>query len=146
LKSRRPFVPLTVIVSSLLLGGGLAACDDCSDVGCIQNVTVTPEQPITGDGDYDVTFVGDGKTYHCTLTLPSSVPAKCSNTRAYVQHDKHSIVFLSLDGDFDELSVTITRDGTDVADQTFPVKYQADKIGGSSCGECLAAGETLKVM
>ena len=146
MKSGRPFVPPTLIFLSSLLGGGLAACDDCSDMGCIQNVTVTPEKPITGDGDYDVTLVGDGKTYHCTLTLPSSVPAKCSNVRAYVQHDKHSIIWLSLDGDFDELSVTVTRDGTQVADQTFPVKYEGEKLSGSSCGECLAAAETLKVM
>jgi hypothetical protein len=58
----------------------------------------------------------------------------------------HSIIWLSLDGDFDELSVTVTRDGTQVADQTFPVKYEGEKLSGSSCGECLAAAETLKVM
>ena len=135
-----------MILLSSFLGAGLAACDDCADVGCIQNVTVRPEQPITGDGAYDVTLVGDGKTYHCTVTLPSSVPAKCSNSRAYVQHDKHSIVWLSLDGDYDELAVTITRDDTPVADQTFSVKYVPDEPAASSCGQCLAAEETLKVM
>lgn len=145
MKPERLFVPSTVVFLSSLVGAGLAACDDCADMGCIQTVTVRPEVPIAGDGAYDVTFVGDGKTYHCTLTLPSSVPAKCSNSRAYVQHDEHTIAWLSLDGDFDQLSVTVTRDDAPVADQTFTVKYEGQELNGSGCGECPSATETLRL-
>jgi hypothetical protein len=144
-KKRRALAFATLTVVGWGLSSGVSACTDCSDIGCIQNVTVTPEQPISGDGDYEATFVADGKTYTCTLTLPSTGAAKCSNLRAYVQHDKHGIEWLSLDGDYSKLAVTITRDGTEIANQTFSVKYEGQELNGSGCGECLSAAETLKL-
>jgi len=142
---RRPLVRAAAIVTvASLAAPGLPACGgDCADIGCVQNVTVTPDEPITGDGDYEIDFDAGSKHFHCTLTLPGTAPAHCSDVRAYVQHDKKSIQWLSLDTDTKTLHVAITRDGAPVADQTFAVDYTGSSLNGIGCGACFAAEVTL---
>ena len=126
----------------------LSACgSSCSDVGCIQAVTVTPDHALSDPGHYEVDFVADGVDMSCTLTVPSTAPAKCSDSRAYVSQDKgRGIVFLSVDGKYKSLSVTVLKDGNTLAEQTYAVAYQGVEINGPGCGTCPAASETLKMI
>jgi len=122
----------------------LLACSDCSDIGCIPNVTITPEHPLTDHGQYRVDFVADGKAMSCIVKVPSSTSPDCTNDRVYVYQERdRGILWLSVDGKLEEVSVTITLDDAPVADQTFLPSYEETEINGPGCGTCPAAGETL---
>lgn len=80
----------------------------------------------------------------CSVKVPSTAPAKCTDERAYVyQESGRGILWLSVDGKIKDLSVTITLDDAPFADQTFTPKYEDVELNGPGCGTCPAAGETL---
>jgi hypothetical protein len=137
---------LAVTTVAAVAGIALAACSSsCADAGCVQAVTITLERPLSDPGSYEVDFVADGVTMSCTLTVPSTKPSRCTNSRAFVsQEEGRGIVFLSMDGKFESLSVTVLRDGSTLAEQTYSVAYQGVELNGPGCGTCPAASETLK--
>jgi Fe-S cluster biogenesis protein NfuA len=126
-------------------GSAPGCTSTCNGVGCIQSVTITPEHSLSDPGDYEVDFVADGFTSKCTLTVPSSIPAKCSDERAFVsQQSGRGIAFVSIDGDYKTVTVTILRDGTTVTSRTFSPKYEDIALDGA-CETCPTATETLKL-
>src|SRR5947208_3538963 len=90
--------------------GDLSACNSnnaCEGVSCFPAVNVLPKSAIAEAGSYKVSLVADGKLYSCTLRVPSTAPAQCSDNDAYVQQVKgQGIVAISLTGMFKKLSVT----------------------------------------
>jgi hypothetical protein len=125
--------------------GAVSGCGpSCGDIACIEAVTVRPDVILSEAGNYEVDFVADGVATSCTVKVPSTVPAKCTNQRAYVaQPDGHGITFVSLDGEYSSLQVTMLRDGTSIADQTYAPKYDGAELDGPGCGTCPAASERL---
>ncbi|HEX4338050.1 MAG TPA: hypothetical protein VH062_19205 [Polyangiaceae bacterium] len=126
----------------------VSACgSSCTDIGCTEAVTVTPEHALGDSGSYEVDFVADGVDMSCTLKVPSTAPAKCTDSRAYVfQEAGRGITFVSVDGKYKSLHVTVLHEGNTIADQTYAVTYQGVEINGHGCGTCDAASETLKVV
>jgi hypothetical protein len=114
-------------------------------VSCIAAVTVVPAQPISESGSYEVDFVADGTKMNCTLQVPSTAPAQCSDSRAYVaQEQGKGITFLSVDGMYTTLSVTMKRDGETIAAETFSkLNYENANFTGVGCPSCPAAQVTL---
>ncbi len=145
----RVFVGLGATLVAAVVGSSLselAACSSCGDMGCVQSVTVTPKHPLADPGNYVVDMVADGVTMTCTLTVPSTVPAKCSDSRAYVYQEKaNGIEWVSVDGKVKSLSVSIDRGADTIADQTYSVSYQNREQNGPGCGTCPQASETLSL-
>jgi hypothetical protein len=138
---------VSVALASL---GGLYACNSnnaCEGVSCIPAVSVIPGQPISESGSYEVDFVADGKKMTCTLQVPSTAPAQCTDSNAYVaQKSGEGITLLSVDGMYNTLSVTVKRDGETVAAQTFSsLKYENTDFTGVGCVSCPQAKVTLSV-
>ena len=132
------------LLAVIALSVPLPACSSCADIGCIPNVTITPEHPISEAGQYQVDFVADGENMGCSVKVPNTAPPKCTDERAYVyQESGRGILWLSVDGKIKDLSVTITHDGAPFADQTFSPSYEDVEFNGPGCGTCPAAGETL---
>jgi hypothetical protein len=124
----------------------LPACSSCTDIGCIPNVTINLEHPLTESGQYQVDFVADDKTMICRVKVPSSTSPDCTDDRVYVYQERgKGILWLSVDGKLKEVSVTITRDDAPVTDQSFSPKYEDTELNGPGCGTCPAAAETLTI-
>jgi hypothetical protein len=147
---KRLLLGLSAFATSLL--GGLCACNStnaCTGVSCFPTVTIKPEPPISQAGDYEVDFVADGMKMTCTLTVPSTAPADCTDQRAYVaQKSGEGITFMSVDGDstYSTVSVTVKRDGETIAAQTFSsLKYENADFTGAGCPSCPAVSKTLRV-
>jgi len=136
----------TAVAAGIPLSAPLPACSSCSDIGCIPNLTITPERPLRDSGEYQVDFVADGETMSCTVKVPSAASPKCTDDRAYVYQERdRGILWLSVDGTHKTVSVTMARDGTPVADQTFLPSYEGVEINGPGCGTCPAAAESLSL-
>jgi hypothetical protein len=119
--------------------------NSCSDIGCIQNLTITPDGTVDDSGKYEARFDADGEAITCTLTVPSTTPPKCTDSHAYVYQNDGRVRFLSLDGDYKTVSVTLLHEGTVIADESFAPEYTDDELNGSGCGTCLAASATLRI-
>jgi len=90
--------------------------------------------PTIADTSCTTHFDADGKAITCTLTVPSTTPPKCTDSRAYVYQLDGRIQFLSLDGNYEKVSVTMLHEGTLIADQSFAVKYTNTELNGPGCG------------
>lgn len=128
--------------------GALSACNSnnaCEGVSCNPSVVVTPDSPISAAGKYEVELIADGKTFTCTLKIPSTLPAQCSDDAAYVRQEQgQGIVYLSLDGTYKKLAVKVVHDGATVAEQTFTsLKYVNADFTGVGCNGCPTATQTL---
>ena len=140
----RASVAVAAAISAASLGALPACSSSCADVACVRAVTVTLDGAVTMSGDYEIDFVADGTKMTCTVTLPTKVPAKCDDGRAFVSTGGgDAIDFVSLDGKFDTVSVQIFFNGGIFADQTFTPKYQNIAVGGTSCATCPSASVTL---
>ncbi|HVW27246.1 MAG TPA: hypothetical protein VHC69_17890 [Polyangiaceae bacterium] len=148
--TRLPFgvSPRSLVAFALTSLGGLGACNSnnaCEGVSCVPTVTVLPGQPLTQSGSWEVDIVADGKKMNCTLKVPSTAPAQCSDSSAYVaQESGKGITYVSVDGMYQTLSVTVKRDGATVAAETFSsLKYETSDFTGVGCISCPAATVTL---
>lgn len=129
---------------------GLSGCNSnngCEGVSCRATVSVTPEHPIAASGSYEVDFVADGTKMKCTLTVPSTAPSNCTDERAYVKQESgQGITFMSVDGMYKTLSVTVKHEGETIASQTFsPLDYQNADFTGAGCVSCPSAAKTLSL-
>src|SRR5581483_532925 len=81
--------------------GGLSACNStngCTNISCFHTVTVTPVPTLSQSGTYEVDLDADGKTIRCTVDVPSTAPARCTDDAAYVaQEPGKGIVYFSVD-------------------------------------------------
>ena len=148
--TRLPFgvSPRAIAAFVLTSLGGLGACNSnnaCEGVSCVPTITVLPGEPLTEAGSYEVDLVADGQKMKCTLAVPSTAPAQCDDASAYVaQESGKGITYISVDGMYAMLSVTVKRDGATIADQTFASpKYVNSDFTGAGCVSCPAARVTL---
>jgi hypothetical protein len=129
----------------LLLSTTFTACgSSCTEIGCLEAATVNFSRPLSQSGTYTVEVGADGTHLKCTITLPSRRPSTCSDQRAYVFVDSAgALTGVSVDGHLESLTVTVLRDGRQVADGTFQPSYEGIELNGPGCGTCAQATETL---
>lgn len=130
--------------------GGLSGCNSnngCEGVSCVPLVAIVLEHSLSESGSYEIDFVADGTMMKCTIALPSTAPANCTDSRAYVvQKSGQGITSMSVDGTYKTLSVTVKHEGETIASETFsPLHYQSADFTGVGCVSCPSASVTLKV-
>jgi hypothetical protein len=140
-----PKHPILAVLGAAFLSTTFTACSSsCTDIGCIEAVTVSFSHPVSQAGAYIVDLGADATHLKCTITLPAHGSASCDDPRAYVFVDSAgALTFASVDGRIKSLAVTVLRDGTEVASGTFQPAYQGVELNGPGCGTCSQATETL---
>lgn len=134
------------ILCFLLLAGSAQAEQACTEIGCVDGLTVSippdyPWQP----GDYTFDFTVDGKPLHCKGSLPL---ASCENRNitcdgdgvmimesgCALPKDTHEFGDIMLETGPSALALTITRNGETIAKGNWQVRYNTSQPNGAGCG------------
>jgi len=128
--------------------------DACTAIGCDDGLTI--QFSVSEPGAYLFNIVADGATISCSATLPfpdcSSPGSTCGDPRVQLAASgcalapaEHSLEGLFMSGMVPEsVSVLATRDGVEIASQTFTPAYQTTAPNGEECGPiCTNASVSL---
>ena len=139
----------------------LLACDDkgdilgCTEIGCVDGFDLPFSPALSTQGAYTITVVADGATITCsgTLPLPSDGSFPCDaddvgvgTSGSALSEDQHEVTSLFFTSSPTEVSVSIDRDGSTVAEGDFSPTYEISQPNGEDCPPtCSYANETLQV-
>lgn len=147
-----PFLALT-----LLLGGGCGG-HDCTDMGCVQGVTMEFASPLAETGEYVFTLTKGTHTDTCSAFVPlrrDGTEPTCegmlinrqevtTRTEDGIQGTAgNAIASVWVGGEHDALSLTVTRDRTEILRADLTPTYRGIEINGEGCGECPMATHTV---
>jgi hypothetical protein len=135
-------VTLALLAVSCSNGGGPGR--ECTGIGCQSGLTVAFSPPLRQAGTYAFSVEVDGQSVDCETTLPFS---SCSGTSACsaanvllgrsgcaLPADQHEVTNLRVLAVARTVGVTIERNGSQVAAETFTPSYVRSQPNGEGCG------------
>ena len=119
-------------------GGG----DACTEMGCIDGLSVTFDPPLTGKGTYTFDVTVEGTAYSCDATIPlgtsSTVCGKGGVVSIFLSGSEldpgqQSLPGLHVEGTPKSVQIQVHRDKALVADADLSPKYQVVQPNGPDC-------------
>jgi hypothetical protein len=144
---------LKLVALLALLAAGSSGCESshaCSLVGCLDGVIVS----FTGLGahpSYDITITPVTTTPDvvplatCTIDASDAGARQLTCTSSFETHDEFGLSVRIQDSTLQAIQISVSSDGTPVAQQTFDVSYQSSEINGPGCGVCTQASVSMTV-
>ena len=128
----------------------------CTQIGCVNGLSVQFSRPLREAGSYTVMLELDGERVSCQSTLPfasCSAESPCSSSKVILEQSgcalppsAHEIVGLRVTSTVRTLSLRIQRDGGEIASQNFTPSYIRSAPNGEDCEPiCEQASATLVV-
>lgn len=135
----------------------LLACDTetqaCTAIGCVDGLQIAFQAASWPAGKWQVTAQTPTGARTCTVTLPFASVDPGVQCDAQVQLGtsgsalpaaNHSLVGLTLPDTPTQVTVTVSRDGQQLASQVFSPTYKTSRPNGPKCDpECTQASATL---
>jgi hypothetical protein len=138
---------LLLLTSALILGCG----DDCTDTGCGTTFLVELASQGWEDGEYEVTFEAGDDSTACTFTIErgAATTGPCEPAVALVDTSELADGFVLVRFESArprELTVSLARDGEELASDEFEPEYEEVDASLDACGDtCTAAQVSLVV-
>jgi hypothetical protein len=116
--------------------------DACTEMGCIDGLTVTFDPALTGKGTYAFEVTVEGTPYSCEATIPlegsSTVCGKGGVVSIFLSGSEldpgqQSLPGLHVEGTPESVQIQVQRDGTNVADADLSPTYQVVQPNGPEC-------------
>ena len=128
----------------------LLACTDgndsiggaCTEIGCIDGLTVDFAPPLMGKGTYTFDVTVDGTAYSCDATIPLEGSSTVCGTGGVVSiflsgteldPSKQQLPGLHVEGTPKSVQIQVHRDKALVADADLSPKYQEVQPNGPDC-------------
>lgn len=120
------------------MGGG----DACTEIGCIDGLSVTFEPALAGKGTYTFDVTVDGTAYSCDATIPLEGSSTVCGTGGVVSiylsgseldPSDQSLPGLHVEGTPKSVRIQVHRDKALVADADLSPKYQEVQPNGPDC-------------
>ena len=128
----------------------LLACTDsddsigpvCTEMGCIDGLSVTFDPPLMGKGTYTFDVTVDGAAYSCDATIPLEGSSTVCGTGGVVSiflsgteldPSQQSLPGLHVEGTPKSVQIQVHRDKALVADADLSPKYQELQPNGPDC-------------
>ena len=129
----------------------LLACTDgddsthggaCTEMGCIDGLSVTFEPALAGKGTYTFDVTVDGTAYSCDATIPLEGSSTVCGTGGVVSiylsgteldPSEQSLPGLHVEGTPKSVQIQVHRDKALVADADLSPKYQVTQPNGPDC-------------
>ena len=138
----------------------VSACQThtCTLMGCVEGVTLEFATPLEEEGEYTFTVTTEATTATCVAFVPLRRDGTEPNCPSFSIHREEittrdddavsgragdKIVSVSIGGEYETLTIEITRDGTAVLQEDVMPVYEGVEINGEGCGECLMATHTV---
>lgn len=147
---RRGIVLAVLLAVAFLVGNGGCGEHACGLVGCLNGLTVT------FSGNYEA-----GATYTAVVNRVASVPETVPLATCQIEPSPegghravctsatvHSEIANSTrieQNDLTNLRVAVSRDGTQLGEQTFQPAYSSREINGPGCGVCTSASVSVEI-
>jgi hypothetical protein len=116
--------------------------DACTEMGCIDGLTVSFDPPLTGKGTYTFDVTVEGTAYSCDATIPLEGASTVCDTGGVVSiflsgteldPSEQSLPGLHVEGTPKSVQIQVQRDGAPVADADLSPKYQVVQPNGPDC-------------
>ena len=132
--------------------------NDCSDLGCIEEVVLELPDELADPGTYHVLARLDADEVACTISLPGEDDDSCSGSGLVFigrgatdetsslesESGSLSIGAVAIEGVYANVSLSIERDGMMVVSGSARPRYQDVEINGPGCGVCRMANGSLE--
>lgn len=147
---RRTWIAIATALCSL--AGCETSTRSCSMIGCADGLTVEFQTASWPQGAWQVDVKTPTETRTCTATLPlpPSGASTCSDklmlmtSGSALAVTEHKLIGVQLPDAPSEVTVTVTRNGTKVAEKTLKPTYKKSQPNGSACEPiCTQAGDKL---
>jgi hypothetical protein len=125
----------------------------CTEIGCIDGLSVNFTPALTGKGTYTFDVTVDGTAYSCDATIPlagsSTVCGKDNVVSIYLSGteldpSEQSLPGMHVEGTPKSVQIQVHRDKTLVADADLSPKYQETQPNGPNCPPtCHSASENV---
>lgn len=135
----------TLIALSLLLSLAAGSCEHaCTLIGCLDGLRISlqsaapPSAPLQIDIAMITTTPETLPVMTCILSPPAvgREPLLCASARLHGEEGQT----IHFDGDeIKRFTVTISRDGNKLSEQTFDAAYTTDEPNGPGCNRCTSA-------
>lgn len=129
----------------------------CTEMGCMDGLQINFEPEIITSGTYVFSATLDGVTETCEYTLPfveeNGEYGTCDGSNMLLtisgmalDASEHSIPEMYIPSNPTNVSIAITRDGIEIANQSFQPEYEEFAPNGKECGPvCSRASLTIDV-
>ena len=116
--------------------------DACTEMGCIDGLSVTFDPPLAGKGTYTFDVTVDGTAYSCDATIPLEGSSTVCGTGGVVSiflsgteldPGQQSLPGLHVEGTPKSVQIQVHRDKALVADADLSPKYQVVQPNGPDC-------------
>lgn len=151
MKSAQIFVSFAFLVS---------ACQshECTAIGCEEGVKLEFSDPLVEEGEYLFTVTTEATTVTCVGFIPlrrdgtePSCPSFSIHREEITSRDDDAvsgtagdaIVSVWISGEYESLTLEVTRGGASVLREDVTPAYKGVEINGEGCGECLMATHTV---
>ena len=138
----------------------VSACQThtCTLMGCLEGVTLEFASPLEEEGEYTFTVTTEATTASCVAFIPlrrDGTEPSCPSFSIYREEITtrdddavsgtagDAIVSVAISGEYETLTIEVTRDGTAVLEEEVTPVYEVVEINGEGCGECLMATHTV---
>lgn len=114
----------------------------CTEMGCIDGLSVAFEPPLMGKGTYTYDVTVDGTAYSCDATIPLEGSSTVCGTGGVVSiylsgseldPGQQSLPGLHVEGTPKSVQIQVHRDKALVADADLSPKYQVVQPNGPDC-------------
>ena len=131
--------------------------DYCTEMGCIDGLQINFNPDITTHGTYIFSVTMDGVTEVCEYSLPfveeNGEYGTCDGENIWLtisgtalDASQHSIPEMYIPSSPTDIMIVITRDETEIVNQSFQPEYEEFAPNGKECGPiCYSAGLTVEL-
>ena len=129
----------------------------CTEMGCMDGLQINFTPALTTAGTYVFTATLDGVTESCQYTIPfveeNGEYGSCDGENLQLtisgtalDESEHSIPEMYIPSSPTDVSIVITRDEVEIANQSFQPEYEEFAPNGKECGPvCYSTSQTIDV-